>query len=157
MATSGTNSTYAVDGCLMRSEICLESWCELRTIMLCSVAGCWGMLMLMAPTLTTAALFVFSPLWALYRAWDLAMLHFTTVLIERETGFIHTPFKTVTVLCYNGLLSVSQIFKYSYVILFISYIHIPFSFTLHTQMHYMPQKTTLNLRELQVMHCKNTC
>lgn len=76
---------------------------------------------------------------------------------RKGTGFIHTPFKTVTVLCYNGFLSVSQIFKYSYVILFISYIHIPFSFTLHTQMHYMPQKTTLNLRELQVMHCKSTC
>lgn len=57
--------TYAVEGCLIRSEICLDSWWELRTIMLCKVAGCWGMLMLIAPTLNTAALFVFSPLWAL--------------------------------------------------------------------------------------------
>lgn len=92
-------NTYAVDGCLMRSEICLESWWELRTIMLCSVAGCCGMLMLMAPTLTTAALFVFSPLWALYKAWDLAILHFTTVLRERENGFICKSFKIVKALC----------------------------------------------------------
>lgn len=104
MATGGiqkchASTTYAVDGCLMRSEICLESWWELRTIMLCSVAGCWGMLMLMAPTLTTAALFVFNPRWALYRAWDLAILHFTTVLTEKEIGFICMSFKTVTVLC----------------------------------------------------------
>lgn len=42
------------------------------------------MLMLMAPTLNTAALLVFSPRWALYRAWDLAMLHFTTVLGSKE-------------------------------------------------------------------------
>lgn len=64
----------------MRSEICLESWWELRTIILCKVAGCCGMLMMMAPTLKTAALLVFRPRWALYRACDLAMLHFTTVL-----------------------------------------------------------------------------
>lgn len=57
--------TYAVEGCLIRSEICLDSWWELRTIMLCKVAGCWGMLMLIAPTLNTAALLVFNPLWAL--------------------------------------------------------------------------------------------
>lgn len=68
----------------MRPEICLDSWCELRTIMLCSVAGCWGMLMLTAPTLNTAAVLVFRPLWALCRAWDLAMLHFTTVLARKE-------------------------------------------------------------------------
>lgn len=79
----GFGSTHAVEGCRMRSEICLESWWELRTIMLCSVAGCCGMLMLMAPTFTTAALLVFSPLWALYRACDLAMLHFTTVLTAK--------------------------------------------------------------------------
>lgn len=79
-------STHAVEGCRMRSEICLESWWELRTIMLCSVAGCCGMLMLMAPTFTTAALLVFRPLWALYRAWDLAMLHFTTVLTAKENS-----------------------------------------------------------------------
>ena len=34
----------------------------------------------MAPTLNTAVLLVFRPRWALYRAWDLEMLHFTTVL-----------------------------------------------------------------------------
>lgn len=32
--------THVVDGWRMRSEICLESWWELRTIMLCNVAGC---------------------------------------------------------------------------------------------------------------------
>lgn len=80
---AGLGSTHAVEGWRMRSEICLESWWELRTIMLCSVAGCCGMLMLMAPTFTTAALLVFSPLWALYRACDLAMLHFTTVLAAK--------------------------------------------------------------------------
>lgn len=67
----------------MRSEICLESWWELRTIMLCNVAGCWGMLITIAPTLKTAALLVLSPRWALYNACDLAMLHFTTVLKDR--------------------------------------------------------------------------
>lgn len=71
------------EGWRMRSEICLESWWELRTIMLCKVAGCWGMLIIMAPTFRTAALLVFSPRWALYRAWDLAMLHLTTVLKHR--------------------------------------------------------------------------
>lgn len=60
--------TYMFEGWRMRSEICLESWWELRTIMLCKVAGCWGMLIMMAPTLKTAALFVFSPRWALYKA-----------------------------------------------------------------------------------------
>lgn len=72
-----------MDGWRMRSEICLESWWELRTIMLCNVAGCWGMLITIAPTLKTAALLVFSPRWALYKACDLAMLHFTTVLKHR--------------------------------------------------------------------------
>lgn len=72
-----------VDGWRMRSEICLESWWELRTIMLCKVAGCCGMLITIAPTLKTAALLVFSPRWALYKACDLAMLHFTTVLKHR--------------------------------------------------------------------------
>lgn len=72
-----------LEGWRMRSEICLESWWELRTIMLCKVAGCWGMLIMMAPTLKTAALLVFSPRWALYKACDLAMLHFTTVLKRR--------------------------------------------------------------------------
>lgn len=48
--------------------------------MLCNVAGCCGMLITMAPTLKTAALLVFSPRWALYKACDLAMLHLTTVL-----------------------------------------------------------------------------
>ncbi len=75
--------TYILEGWRMRSEICLESWWELRTIMLCKVAGCWGMLIMMAPTLKTAALLVFSPRWALYKAWDLAMLHLTTVLKQR--------------------------------------------------------------------------
>lgn len=75
--------TYALEGCRIRSEICLESWWELRTIMLCRVAGCWGMLIMMDPTLNTAALLVFRPRWALYRAWDLAMLHLTTVLKQR--------------------------------------------------------------------------
>lgn len=75
--------THVVDGWRMRSEICLESWWELRTIMLCNVAGCWGMLITIAPTLKTAALLVLSPRWALYKACDLAMLHFTTVLKHR--------------------------------------------------------------------------
>lgn len=56
---------YAAEGCLMRSEICFDSWCELRTIMLCRVAGCCGMLTLTAPTRSTAALLVFRPRWAL--------------------------------------------------------------------------------------------
>lgn len=38
------------------------------------------MLITIAPTLKTAALLVLSPRWALYKACDLAMLHFTTVL-----------------------------------------------------------------------------
>lgn len=75
--------TYMLEGWRMRSEICLESWWELRTIMLCKVAGCWGMLIMIAPTLKTAALLVLRPRWALYKAWDLAMLHFTTVLKHR--------------------------------------------------------------------------
>lgn len=76
----------------MRSEICLESWWELRTIMLCRVAGCCGMLMMMAPTLKTAALLVLRPRWALYKACDLAMLHFTTVL-ETHTESAGGPHK----------------------------------------------------------------
>lgn len=79
-----TEQTHVVDGWRMRSEICLESWWELRTIMLCKVAGCCGMLITMAPTLKTAALLVFSPRWALYKACDLAMLHFTTVLKHKQ-------------------------------------------------------------------------
>lgn len=73
----------------MRSEICLESWWELRTIMLCNVAGCWGMLITIAPTLKTAALLVLSPRWALYKACDFAMLHFTTVLKHKGDTMIN--------------------------------------------------------------------
>lgn len=79
-------TTHIFEGWRMRTEICLESWWELRTIMLCKVAGCWGMLIMMAPTLKTAALLVFSPRWALYSACDLAMLHLTTVLKHRVNG-----------------------------------------------------------------------
>lgn len=78
------STTHTVEGCLMRSEICFESWWELRTIMLCNVAGCCGMFMLIAPTLNTAALLVRRPLCALYSAWDFAILHLTTVLCKKR-------------------------------------------------------------------------
>lgn len=82
-----------LEGWRMRSEICFESWWELRTIMLCSVAGCCGMLMKIAPTFNTAALLVFSPRCALYKAWDFAMLHFTTVLRYKYTQTKGTYYK----------------------------------------------------------------
>lgn len=84
---------HMLEGWRMRSEICFESWWELRTIMLCSVAGCCGMLMKIAPTFNTAALLVFSPRCALYKAWDFAMLHFTTVLRYKYTQTKGTYYK----------------------------------------------------------------
>lgn len=95
-----TEQTHVVDGWRMRSEICLESWWELRTIMLCRVAGCCGMLITIAPTLKTAALLVFSPRWALYKACDLAMLHFTTVLKHR--GNSEHPSRKLGFIMYSG-------------------------------------------------------
>lgn len=90
-AHGGAHETHAAAGWRIRSEICLESWWELRTIMLCSVAGCCGMLMMMAPTLHTAALLVLMPRCALYSACDLAMLHFTTVLQGTAAGQCPAP------------------------------------------------------------------